>query len=273
MSNSEVDQGGVGAITFDTKGDIINYEMILRGTHRNCGGGKTYWNTFISCEENKRRGQVYEVDPFTSATSQRNKPTVLGGTGGSYESFAFDARDRSNPTFYVTNDNLQGGLVRFTPDPSIVRAAEKSGDYSMILHKMGKLDYLVLSPISGKESDKSGTFQWVRDRNTADRNAERFYRNAEGIDSRNGFLYFTTKISKSLFILDLDRLTYQRNSTVMSSFDGQPDQIVRIAKDDPSNDLLYFCEESSPSNGVHVLDTKGNFYTILTSRLKSETSG
>jgi len=46
VSNSEVDyirEGGVGAITFNKDGNVIDYRMILEGTTMNCGGGKTPW--------------------------------------------------------------------------------------------------------------------------------------------------------------------------------------------------------------------------------------
>ena len=44
VSNSEAKNsgtGGVGAITFDRNGNVLNYEMVLRGTTMNCGGGRT----------------------------------------------------------------------------------------------------------------------------------------------------------------------------------------------------------------------------------------
>jgi hypothetical protein len=61
VSNSESSSdGGVGAITFDSQGRIIGYKRILTGTQRNCGGGKTWYNTWITCEE-VDGGQIYEV--------------------------------------------------------------------------------------------------------------------------------------------------------------------------------------------------------------------
>ena len=47
VSNAEVGTkgGGVGSIIFDASGEPIDYKMILTGTTRNCGGGKTYWQT------------------------------------------------------------------------------------------------------------------------------------------------------------------------------------------------------------------------------------
>ena len=42
VSNSEVDKGkgGVGAITFNSKGGVVKYEKLLKGTSMNCGGGE-----------------------------------------------------------------------------------------------------------------------------------------------------------------------------------------------------------------------------------------
>jgi len=54
VSNSEAKnetEGGAGAITFDRNGSILNYRMVLENTHMNCGGGRTPWNTWVSCEE------------------------------------------------------------------------------------------------------------------------------------------------------------------------------------------------------------------------------
>lgn len=41
---------------------------------------------------------MHEVDPFTGLSSQQQ--TVLGNSGGNYESFSYDARDLAAPTFY-----------------------------------------------------------------------------------------------------------------------------------------------------------------------------
>jgi len=272
VSNSEVNSGGVGAITFNSSGEVIDYEMIMTDTSTNCGGGKTYWGTWVSCEE-WSGGQVHEVDPHVGTPSQRQ--TVIGGTGGKYESFAYDARDKMNPAFYVTHDSSSGGLIRFTPDPSVVSEAEATGDYSKMLTTIGTLHWLVLSPSDGTRYSTSGTFEWDTSRARADDNASRFYPSSEGIDIRNGMVYFTTKAYKDLFILDLDAMTYTRSGTQSGAFDGQPDQIQRILSDEDGSDMLYFCEEASSDNGVHARDTDGNFYTIINGGVdvNSETTG
>lgn len=132
----------------------------------------------------------------------------------------------------------------------------------------GTLAWLVLEPVNGEDWATSGTFRWTNNRSEGDNNASLYYRNAEGIDIRNGFLYMTTKVSKSLYILDLDNLTYERSSTVS-------DQVASIIATDPLRDMLYFCEESSDiNNGVHARDSEGYFYTIINGPgLDSETTG
>lgn len=154
---------------------------------------------------------VHEVDPYVVTSTQRQ--TVLGGSGGAYESFAYDARNRMLPTFYVTHDSSDGAMVRFTPNPSVVQEAERTKEYSKVLTTMGTLEWLVLAPSGNSESAFSGTFEWSTNRGFADSNSSKFYRNSEGIDIRDGILYFTTKVSKSLYILDLDLRTYTRSST------------------------------------------------------------
>ena len=96
-SNSESSSGGVGAIRFNAAGQVIGYERILTGTSRNCGGGRTYWGTWVTCEENGSSGRLYEVDPNTGYTAQINAVDE----GGNFESFAYDDLDPVSPRFFT----------------------------------------------------------------------------------------------------------------------------------------------------------------------------
>jgi hypothetical protein len=56
VSNSEAPKvedgdefpGGVGALTFNKDGQLIDYRMILEDTRMNCGGGTTPWGAWVS---------------------------------------------------------------------------------------------------------------------------------------------------------------------------------------------------------------------------------
>lgn len=134
-SNSEMPepgQGGVGAITFNKDGHVVDYRMVLTGTTMNCGGGRTPWNTWVSCEEVEFMGLIYQVDPTGSREAQL---MTLGSSGGRWESFAYDIRDKENPRFFATEDHNKGTVRRFTPD--IVNW----DDPWNLLHGEGVIDY------------------------------------------------------------------------------------------------------------------------------------
>mmetsp|Transcript_29038 Transcript_29038/g.79704 ORF Transcript_29038/g.79704 Transcript_29038/m.79704 type:complete len:97 (+) Transcript_29038:585-875(+) len=91
------DGGGVYVLEFDGDGQVMNYFATL-SSNRNCGGGKTPWGSWISCEKSNRDGFVYQTDPADEIQSEL---TALVETGGNYESFAYDDRDSKKPKFFV----------------------------------------------------------------------------------------------------------------------------------------------------------------------------
>jgi secreted PhoX family phosphatase len=213
----------------------------------------------VSCEE-FGRGSVFQVDPFGLRPPQE---TTLGMMRtGAYESFASDIRNEEQPRFFVTEDAEGGAMRRFTPDDPTW------DDPWNILHTNGTIDYLVLNP----EDEKGGTYTWTTDFQAARTSATLYYQHTEGIDVSGNELFVVSKNQKELFILDLDAMTYQVHSTISGVFDGMPDQMQRLVHG--SYDLLYFCEEGGPENGVHARDTNGWFFTILESaELNDETTG
>jgi len=268
VSNSEMLAalgGGVYTFEFDATGELIDYFPILRGTRVNCGGGKTPWGTWVSCEEVAPIGHCWQTDPSGLYRGQRTHVTA---TGGNYESFAYDDRYEV-PTFYTTEDRDFGPLVRFTPDEEAMECyRDPSPRRKWCTLNSGTHDYLRLIPES--EDESSGSFEWIREKYQT--NAT-MYAGSEGIDVHNGMLYFVAAYEK-LFALDLDAMTYVVDSTKSGAFDGRPDQVKRIAGG--GKGILYFCEEGGAGGGEGVFgrDETNQFFTILeTSGFNSETTG
>lgn len=108
VSNSELDKqvGGAGALRFNPAGDITDAYSILSQTNRNCAGGHTPWQTWLSCEEIDK-GRVWECDPFGRKAAQVR--SALGVFR--HEAVAVDTQ---NKQLYLTEDQPDGCLYRYS---------------------------------------------------------------------------------------------------------------------------------------------------------------
>jgi secreted PhoX family phosphatase len=174
VSNSEINpSGGASAVRFSSTGAITGAYRILSNTRQNCAGGKTPWNTWLSCEE-VDRGYVYETDPWGT------KAAVRRDAMGRFKHEAA-AADPVRQVVYLTEDVTDGCFYRFRPTTW--------GDLSS-----GTLEVLVAG------SGTSGPVTWARVPDPSGATATRGqvsgakrFNGGEGCYYANDTCWFTTK--------------------------------------------------------------------------------
>eukprot|EP00578_Thalassiosira_sp_NH16_P001607 CAMPEP_0181130106 /NCGR_PEP_ID=MMETSP1071-20121207/29680_1 /TAXON_ID=35127 /ORGANISM="Thalassiosira sp., Strain NH16" /LENGTH=610 /DNA_ID=CAMNT_0023216141 /DNA_START=108 /DNA_END=1938 /DNA_ORIENTATION=+ len=270
VSNSEMKQGlgGVYGLYFDQYGNVVDYKLMLSGTTRNCGGGRTPWNTWITCEE-YGRGQCWQIDPKNEIPPQI---TQLGGSGGNFESVAVDDRIEYQPIFFVTEDAEYGCLRKYTPPISYhsETGSPVPPDWDTLHAGGGTTQFLFFHG--------DNEFQWTTNEQAARDSQARYFPNLEGIDYHDGYLYFVSKKKLLMYVLDLDNGTYTTASTKSSvmtgkgSFRHSPDQLVQN-----DGDYLYATEDGGDTVGVYAIHKPtGKLFVIFEGGAKykhDETTG
>lgn len=289
VSNSEVKVidggGGVGAVRFNAQGDIVDAYSILDGTDNNCAGGRTPWQTWLSCEE-VERGLVYECDPFG-----QKRAVALPALGRfKHEAVAVDP---VNSHLYLTEDEEDGLFYRFIPAAALPDLSIGTLQVAQLLSSSGTTQ-IVWHDVP----DPSASLVSTRHQVAA---ATRF-NGGEGIAWHDGVIYFTTKGDNRVWRYDtatavigvlydangrseavltgVDNVTITASGDVLVAEDSGDMQIVLITQDgiavpivqvtgqelseicgpafDPSFQRLYFSSQRGPMN----LDTGGITYEI-----------
>lgn len=235
VSNCESSSnGGVGALRFDTNGEVIDSYSILYGSRKNCSGGATPWDTWLSCEE-ESDGRVWECDPFDIRPAR-----ALNSLGRfAHESACVDPLTWQ---IYLTEDKEDGCLYRFTPSDAITNGAPDL--------RSGKLEVARIT---------DGFVSWVQIPDPQGRSEPLRYqvkgcarfRGGEGIDIHDRFVRFTTKIDNRVWQLNL----LDDSIRVLLRLSGQVDDVddithtasgeILVAEDGRLMRVIYFANNSS----------------------------
>ncbi len=286
--------GGTTTLVINPKtNELIRDFVSLSGTLINCAGGRTPWNSWISCEETtlgqttrtdkngkisggypKPHGYCFEV--FASANSNIT-PVPLKAMGRFvHEAIAFD---KKTGTVYLTEDMGKAGFYRFLPNRN--KRLSEGGKLQMLKIK----DKDAFDTHSGLKVGQSFITSWVTidnpDPESADVNESAVYEQGlakggatfarlEGIyPDKKGRMYFTATSggdNKGGQIWHYERdgkeegkLTLLFESPSRDVLD-MPDNICLR----PKSDLLFICEDSdyigeggTPDNLMRILSPNG----------------
>ncbi|UGU17222.1 PhoX family protein [Sinomicrobium kalidii] len=265
--------GGTTTLIYNEGNQVVEKQFLsLAGTYRNCAGGITPWNSWLTCEEDvsnaddefveRDHGFVFDV-PASSDGLVNPKP-ILGMGRFNHEAVAVDPE---TGIIYQTEDRHDSLIYRFVP--------ENRKD----LHAGGKLQVLA---VEGQKSldtrnweekkvklHQGMAIRWIDIDNVTPKEDDLRYRGfdlgaacfarGEGMWFSENEIYFACtsggpKRFGQVFKIDL-------KTDTLELFAESEDKTVLHMCDNltvtPWGDVMA-CEDNGETNRLHVIDQEGN---------------